>query len=112
MYLYICKLTHRNKYGRKSIKFNQMEANKIKSLKPSYDNLRIIGRVMFEAGGGNYWLHLAENAAVSCSNGANFMEMFWDWRNQAIRYLKNIDTFTVNLVSLQGKKVPFLYNQL
>ena len=25
MYLYICKLTHRNKYGRKSIKFNQMK---------------------------------------------------------------------------------------
>jgi len=98
--------------GRKSIKFNQMEANKIKSLKPSYDNLRIIGRVMFEAGGGNYWLHLPENAAASCSNGANFMELFWDWRNQALRHLKNIDTFTVNLVRLGGEKVPFLYNSL
>lgn len=89
-----------------------MNATKIKSLKPSYDNLRIIGRIMYEAGAAKYWLYLAENAAVSCSNGANFIEMFLDWRNQAIRHLKNIDRFTINLVRLDGGKVPFLYNQI
>lgn len=89
-----------------------MQVEKLKSLKPSYNNLKIIGRIMFEAGAANYWLYLSENAGASCANGANFIEMFWDWRNQALSYLEKVDKFTVNLVRLDGTKVPFLYNQL
>ena len=87
-----------------------MKAKKLKQLKPSYNNLRIIGRIMYEAGAGAYWLHIAENAGASCTNGCNFLELFWDWRNQALKYLETVDKFTVNLVRLDGSKVPFLYN--
>ena len=67
---------------------------------------------MYEAGAPVFWLHLSENTGASCANGANFIETFWGFRNEALKYLKTVDKFTVNLVNLNGTKVPFLYNSL
>lgn len=98
--------------GRKSIKFNQMKATKLNKLKPSYDSLRIIGRVMYEATGSDYWAGISCNVGVSCAMGCNFFEMYWQVYNNAKKQLSKIDCFSYNLVKLNGNKVPFLYNQI
>lgn len=93
-----------------------MELKKLKTLKPSYKNLSIIGRVGYEATGNNYFLHLSENVGFSVANGINFFEAYYNCLNDVLEAVKNVDTFTYNLVRFNENggttKVPFLYNSL
>lgn len=88
-----------------------MKANKLKQLKPSYDSLRIIGRVTFEATGDSFWLSIVENTSASLDT-MKFFEAYYVALNWAIETLANKDKFEHNLIKLNGEKVPFLYNNL
>ncbi|MAX51526.1 MAG: hypothetical protein CMH22_06060 [Methylophaga sp.] len=93
-----------------------MKVSKLRALKPTFDNLKTIGRVVYEATGESYWFYVATNAANSVAMGCNWFEIFYSIRNNALKTLEPIDNFKYNLVRLKDgggtEKLPFIYNSL
>lgn len=85
-----------------------MRVPKLKTLKPSFENLSIIGRVAYEATGDRIFESMYLQMWVVSNN---FFSEFYRLRNRAIKSIEQEDFFKYNY-TVNGKEIPFLYNSL